>query len=218
MASEVIGSELGLNVYRIDLSQIVSKYIGETEKNLNKIFTEAQLVDVILLFDEADALFGKRSEIHDSHDRYSNIEISYLLQKMEEYEGVSILATNLRQNLDEAFTRRLNFNVEFPFPDVTSRLKIWESIWPPEIPLSDDLDFESISTRFNLSGGSIKNIAVAAAFLAADGEHPVSTHDILRATRREFQKMGKTLSAIELTHSPGPAQLVPAYEIETRAV
>jgi SpoVK/Ycf46/Vps4 family AAA+-type ATPase len=198
MAAEVIARALHLDLYRIDLSQIVSKYIGETERNLNKVFSEARTSNAILFFDEADALFGKRSEVRDAHDRYANIEISYLLQKMEEYEGVSILATNLKQNLDEAFTRRLSFTVEFPFPDETSRLSIWQRIWPAKTPRARGLDLDFVARRFKLSGGSIKNVAVAAAFLAArepDGE--VRTEHLLRAARREFQKMGKTLSAVE---------------------
>jgi AAA+ superfamily predicted ATPase len=197
MGAEVIGGELQLDIYRIDLSQIVSKYIGETERNLNKVFTEARTSNAILFFDEADALFGKRSEVRDAHDRYANIEISYLLQKMEEYEGISVLATNLRQNLDEAFTRRLSFVVDFPFPAAESRRRIWTSIWPRETPLSKELDLDFIAARFKLSGGSIKNVALAAAFLAADEKSPVKTEHVLRATRREFQKMGKTLAPVE---------------------
>ena len=198
MAAEVIAGALHLDLYRIDLSQIVSKYIGETERNLSKVFAEARTSNAILFFDEADALFGKRSEVRDAHDRYANIEISYLLQKMEEYEGISILATNLKQNLDDAFTRRLSFTVEFPFPDEASRLRIWQRIWPTKTPRARGLDLDFVARRFKLSGGSIKNVAVAAAFLAArepGGE--VRTEHLLRAARREFQKMGKTLSAVE---------------------
>jgi ATP-dependent 26S proteasome regulatory subunit len=197
MAAEVIAKELRLDLFKIDLSQVVSKYIGETEKNLNRIFSEARTTNAILFFDEADALFGKRSEVRDAHDRYANIEIAYLLQKMEEYDGVSILATNLRQNLDVAFSRRLNFTVDFPFPDECSRLLIWRSMWPSETPLDPALDLDFVARQFKLSGGSIKNVAIAAAFLAADQGTAVSTAHVLRATRREFQKMGRTVSAAE---------------------
>src|SRR5262249_165860 len=146
----------GLDLYKIDLAGVVSKYIGETEKNLDRIFSAAENANAILFFDEADALFGKRSEVRDSHDRYANIEISYLLQKMEEYEGVTILATNLRQNLDESFTRRLAFTIHFPFPDDEDRRRIWGGIWPAEAPLAKDLDFDFLARQFKLSGGNIK--------------------------------------------------------------
>ena len=197
MAAEIIANELRLDVYKIDLSQVVSKYIGETEKNLSRIFSEARATNAIIFFDEADALFGKRSEVRDAHDRYANIEIAYLLQKMEEYEGVSILATNLRQNLDPAFTRRLTFSVDFPFPDEASRLLIWQSIWPKETPLDADLDLKFVSAQFKLSGGSVKNIALAAAFRAAEENTRVGTVHLLKAVRREFQKMGKSVPKAE---------------------
>jgi hypothetical protein len=191
MASEIIANELGLNLYKIDLSQIVSKYIGETEKNLDAVFTAAEDANSVLFFDEADALFGKRSEVRDSHDRYANIEISYLLQKMEQYQGVAILATNLRQNLDESFIRRLAFTVHFPFPDEADRRRIWLGIWPREMPLGEDVDIDFISHQFKLSGGNIKNVALAAAFLAAADSSSVTMPYLLQATRREFQKMGE---------------------------
>ncbi|NES22145.1 MAG: ATP-binding protein [Symploca sp. SIO3E6] len=191
MAAEVIASELQLELYKIDLSQVVSKYIGETEKNLNRIFTAAQTANAILLFDEADALFGKRSEVRDAHDRYANIEVGYLLQKMEEYEGISILTTNLRQNLDEAFVRRLAFTVHFPSPDEASRRRIWASIWPSEMPLSEEVDLDLLARQFKLSGGNIKNIALAAAFLAAEADSSVTMSHVLQGTKREYQKMGK---------------------------
>jgi AAA+ superfamily predicted ATPase len=193
MAAEVIANELQLDLYKIDLSQVVSKYIGETEKNLDRIFTAAENANAILLFDEADALFGKRSEVKDAHDRYANIEIGYLLQKMEEFEGITILATNLRQNLDEAFVRRLAFVVPFPSPDEASRRRIWEMIWPAEMPLDPDIDFCSLAQRFKLSGGHIKNIALSAAFLAAETGGPVTMAHLLQATQREYQKMGKVM-------------------------
>ncbi len=209
MAAEVIATELHLELFKIDLSQIVSKYIGETEKNLNRIFHEARMSNAILFFDEADALFGKRSEVRDAHDRYANIEIAYLLQKMEEYEGMSILATNLRQNLDEAFTRRLSFTVEFPFPDEASRFLIWQSIWPKETPLDEDLDLKFVARQFKLAGGSIKNIALAAAFLAAEAHSKVAIAHVLRATRREFQKMGKTVAKVEFGAYAEQLELAP---------
>ena len=159
MAAEIMAGELGLDLYKIDLATVVSKYIGETEKNLARIFGEAETSNAILFFDEADALFGKRSEVRDSHDRYANIEISYLLQRMEEYDGVAILATNLHKNMDEAFVRRMHFTVEFPFPDQTYRLRIWEKIWPAETPRAPGLDLDFMARRFEITGGSIRNIA-----------------------------------------------------------
>jgi MoxR-like ATPase len=194
MAAEIIAGELGLEVYKIDLSTVVSKYIGETEKNLARIFGEAETSNAILFFDEADALFGKRSEVKDSHDRYANIETGYLLQRMEEYEGVAILATNFRKNMDEAFVRRLHFAVEFPFPGEADRRRIWESIWPEETPRDPDLDLDFVARQFEISGGNIRNIALAAAFFAADGGGVVSTAHLLHATQREYQKMGKVIA------------------------
>jgi hypothetical protein len=198
MAAEVIANELGLDLYRIDLSQVVSKYIGETEKNLEAIFTAGDRANAILLFDEADALFGKRSEVRDSHDRYANLEISYLLQRMEEYEGVAILASNLRQNLDEAFVRRLAFTIHFPFPDERARRLMWTAIWPAEVTLAGDVDLGFMARQFRLSGGSIRNIALAAAFLAAPAGLPVTMDNLLQGTRREYQKLGKELTPAEL--------------------
>ncbi|MCB0186266.1 MAG: ATP-binding protein, partial [Caldilineaceae bacterium] len=157
MAAEVIAGELGLDLYKIDLSSVVSKYIGETEKNLERIFTEAASSNAILFFDEADAIFGKRAEVKDAHDRYANVEISYLLQRMEQYDGVTILATNLRGNLDEAFTRRLHFAVDFPFPRVKDRLRIWQTLFPPTVPRADDLDLDFFAREFELAGGNIRN-------------------------------------------------------------
>lgn len=191
MAAEILAGELRLDLYKIDLSTVVSKYIGETEKNLAQIFTEAETSNAILFFDEADALFGKRSEVRDAHDRYANLEIAYLLQKMEEYEGLVILATNLRKNMDEAFVRRMHFIVEFPFPSVEDRGRIWEGIWPAETPRSPDLDIAFLARRFELTGGSIRNIVLAAAFLAAGDGQMVTMSHLLHATRREYQKMGK---------------------------
>jgi AAA+ superfamily predicted ATPase len=191
MAAEIIAGELGLDLYKIDLSIVVSKYIGETEKNLSRIFEEAATSNAILFFDEADALFGKRSEVKDAHDRYANIEINYLLQKMEEHEGVVILATNLQKNLDEAFLRRLHFAVEFPFPDEERRLRIWRSVFPTAAPLSGDIDLRFLAKRLKLTGGNIKNIAVHAAFLAAENAGMIGMEHLIFATKREFQKLGK---------------------------
>ena len=198
MAAEVIAHALELDLYKIDLAGVVSKYIGETEKNLDRIFDAAESANGILFFDEADALFGKRSEVRDSHDRYANLEISYLLQKMEQYEGIAILATNLRQNLDDAFLRRLTFVVPFPFPDIVDRQRIWEKIWPQQTPLAADVDAVFLASRFLLSGGNIRNVALAAAYLAIEDRGPVALAHVLQAVRSEFQKMGKTLSPAEL--------------------
>jgi AAA+ superfamily predicted ATPase len=193
MAAEIIAHELGLDLYRIDLSQVVSKYIGETEKNLASIFDEAQTSNAILFFDEADALFGKRSEVKDAHDRYANIEIGYLLQKMEEYDGVAILATNLRQNMDEAFVRRMQFIVDFPFPDERHRELIWRTIFPESTPLSKDLDYQFLAEKLKLAGGNIKNIALTSAFYAAEETTPaIGMGHIMLATKREYQKIGKS--------------------------
>lgn len=198
MAAEIIARELGLDLYKIDLSGVVSKYIGETEKNLDRIFAAAENSNAIVFIDECDSLMGKRSEVRDAHDRYANIEISYLLQKMEEYEGIVILATNLRQNLDESFMRRLAFTVHFPFPDDKQRRQIWDGIWPEAMPLANDLDLDFLSRQFKFSGGNIKNVALAAAFLAAADGNALTMAHLIRATRREFQKLGKPLAASEL--------------------
>lgn len=194
MAAEIMAGEVGWDAYKIDLSTVVSKYIGETEKNLARIFSEAEAGNAILFFDEADALFGKRTEVHDSHDRYANIEINYLLQKMEEHEGVVILATNFRKNMDDAFVRRLHFTIDFPVPSEADRRRIWEGIWPAETPKAVDLDFDFMARRFELPGGNIRNIAMAAAFLAASNGGIVTMNHLLHGTRREYQKMGKIAS------------------------
>ncbi|MFO7916525.1 MAG: ATP-binding protein, partial [Anaerolineae bacterium] len=183
MAAGIIAHELGLALYRIDLSAVVSKYIGETEKNLERIFGVAQHANAILLFDEADALFGKRSETRDAHDRYANIEISYLLQRMEDFDGIAILTSNLRKNLDEAFMRRLDFGVEFPLPDEEARLRIWQRLLPDEAPTGDDLDLEELARRYRFSGGSIRNVLMNAAFLAARDGEVIDMQRILWAAR-----------------------------------
>jgi hypothetical protein len=196
MASEVLANDLQLDLYRIDLSQVVSKYIGETEKNLRRVFDAAEGGGVILLFDEADALFGRRSEVKDSHDRYANIEISYLLQRMEEYRGLAILTSNQRGALDHAFLRRLRFIVEFPFPDAMARADIWRRVFPGATPV-DGLDSDKLA-KLNVAGGSIRNIAMNAAFLAADASQPVRMRDLLHAARTECAKTDKPPSDAEV--------------------
>jgi len=200
MAADILAGELELDLYKIDLSSVVSKYIGETEKNLARIFAEAETSNAVLFFDEADALFGKRTEVKDSHDRYANLEISYLLQKMDEYEGVVILATNLRENLDDAFVRRIRFIVEFPLPTAADRLHIWQGVWPDQAPLAADIDLPLLAEQLDVAGGIIRNIALAAAFLAAaasgrNGEiaSTITMTHLLKATDDEYRKMGRFL-------------------------
>ena len=192
MAAEIIAGDLGLDLYKIDLSQIVSKYIGETEKNLDRIFQAAESANAILFFDEADALFGKRSEVKEAHDRHANIEVGYLLQKMDEYEGIAVLATNLRQNMDEAFIRRLHVIVEFPFPDEVERRRIWATIFPPEAPVAPAVDFGWLAREVRLSGGKIRNIALAAAFRAAASDGAIGMPELIEAARREYEKASQT--------------------------
>jgi AAA+ superfamily predicted ATPase len=197
MAAGILARELALDLYKIDLSMVVSKYIGETEKQLNVIFREARSSNTILFFDEADALFGKRSEVKDAHDRYANIEVAYLLQKMEEHEGIVILATNFRKNLDDAFTRRMHHIVEFPFPGPEERERVWRGIVPADAPLSDDVNFAFLARQFELAGGNIRNVALAAAFLAAEQAAPICMEHFVLATAREMQKLGKLPSRSE---------------------
>jgi hypothetical protein len=197
MAAEIIAADLGLELYKIDLSTMVSKYIGETEKNLDRVFTAAREANAILFFDEADALFGKRSEVKDAHDRYANIEVGYLLQKMEEYDGVVILATNLRKNLDDAFIRRLHVAIEFPFPEEPDRLRIWRKVFPSAAPLADDVDLAYLAKQFKLTGGNIRNIALLAAYLAAEDGDVIGMAQIVRAIKREYQKLGKLVTETE---------------------
>jgi AAA+ superfamily predicted ATPase len=195
LATEIIAHDLALELYKIDLSQVVSKYIGETEKNLERVFTAAERANAILLFDEADALFGQRSKVRDAHDRYANIEVGYLLQKMEEYDGVAILATNLANNLDAAFVRRLTFRVEFPFPDEAHRDRIWRQMFTEAAPCAPDVDFPYLARQFKLAGGNIKNVVLAAAFSAAAERQAIGMAHLVAALYREFQKMGKICSA-----------------------
>ncbi|TMF86731.1 MAG: ATP-binding protein [Chloroflexi bacterium] len=191
MAAEVLAGELGLDLYTVDLATVVDKYVGETEKNLDRIFAEAERINGVILFDEADALFGKRSEVSDAHDRYANVEVAYLLQRMELFEGIAILATNLRANLDEAFTRRLDSLVDFPEPEEEYRRQLWERSLGTTMPRADDLDLDFLARSFKLSGGAIRNIAVAAAYAAAEGRRPLGMGHLVRATQREYLKLGR---------------------------
>jgi MoxR-like ATPase len=195
MAAEVVANELRLDLYRIDLSSVVSKYIGETEKNLRRVFDAAEESGAVLLFDEADALFGKRSEVKDSHDRYANVEVSYLLQRMEAYRGLAILTTNMKSALDTAFLRRLRFIVQFPFPDAPERAAIWQRVFPAAAPL-DGIDHLKLA-RMRIAGGNIRNIAMNAAFLAADAAEPVRMRHVLAAARSEYTKLERPLTAAE---------------------
>jgi ATPase family protein associated with various cellular activities (AAA)/winged helix domain-containing protein len=196
MAAEILANELRLDLYHIDLSQVVSKYIGETEKNLRRVFDAAESGGAILFFDEADALFGKRTEVRDSHDRYANIEVSYLLQRMEAYRGLAILTTNMKSALDPAFLRRLRFVVQFPFPEPAQRAEIWRRIFPSETP-TGDLDVARLA-RLSVAGGNIRNMALHAAFLAADAGEPVAMPHLLRAARAEYAKLEKPLPEAEV--------------------
>jgi SpoVK/Ycf46/Vps4 family AAA+-type ATPase len=194
LAAEVIAAELGVELLKIDLSHVVSKYIGETEKNLRQLFDQASSANAILFFDEADALLGKRSAVKDAHDRYANTETAYLLQKIEEYSGITILSTNLGQNLDDAFARRMRFIISFPFPEEADRLRIWQTVWPRELPLAADVDLAALARKFRLSGGSIRNVALSAAFLAAERVEPVAMRHLMQAIRRELRNMGRIVN------------------------
>jgi ATPase family associated with various cellular activities (AAA) len=196
MSAEVVAGDLGMDLYAVDLSSVVDKYIGETEKNLERIFTEAAGVNGVLLFDEADAIFGKRSEVRDAHDRYANIESAYLLQRMESFDGLAVLATNLRANLDEALTRRLDVVVDFPVPDAGLRERLWDRCLGSAMPRAPDLDLQFCATAFELSGGNIRSAVVAAAYLAAQEDRPVGTADLVAGVHREYRKLGRlTLEA-----------------------
>ncbi|MDD1725058.1 MAG: ATP-binding protein, partial [Methanospirillum sp.] len=196
MAAEILAHELRLDLYKIDLSTVVSKYIGETERNLSRIFHEAETSNAILFFDEADALFGKRSDVRDSHDRYANIEINYLLQKMEDYDGITILATNMKHHIDAAFLRRMHFVIEISSPDEHHRKLLWSKIFPRAVP-SEELDFGFLARQFAITGGNIRNIAVNAAFLAAGNSGKVTMQHIIHATKREYQKIGRVCTETE---------------------
>jgi AAA+ superfamily predicted ATPase len=191
MGAQVLGAELGLDLFRVDLATVVSKYIGETEKNLERIFSAADGSNAILFFDEADALFGKRSEVSDSHDRYANIEVAYLLQRMEAYPGAVILATNYKRNIDDAFIRRLDFVVDFPFPEADDRRRIWALVIPDSAPVAEDVDLDFLATQFKLSGGAIRNCSLAAAFQAADEDTAIQMRHLVRAVAQEYSKQGR---------------------------
>ncbi|HEX4453352.1 MAG TPA: AAA family ATPase [Kofleriaceae bacterium] len=195
MSASVIAREIGLELYRIELASVVSKYIGETEKNLQTIFDAARRANVVLFFDEADALLGRRSEVKDAHDRYANIEVSYLLQKMEEHDGVVILASNLAKNMDQAFARRIHYVVEFPRPDAPLRERLWQSILPREVPLADDIDFGFLARQFDMAGGDIKTVVLDAAFVAAGDDRALSMADLIAAVSRQMLKQGRPPTA-----------------------
>ncbi|MFD4113964.1 ATP-binding protein [Streptomyces niveus] len=197
MSAEVIASDLGLDLYTVDLATVIDKYVGETEKNLERIFTEAAGVNGVLLFDEADAIFGKRSDVKDAHDRYANVESAYLLQRMESFDGLAILSTNLRANLDDAFTRRLDLVIDFPIPDPTQRLLLWERCLGPLLPRGADLDLPFCAENFELAGGNIRSIAITSAYLAADTSEPVTMTTLIHAIQREYQKLGRLTLASE---------------------
>jgi SpoVK/Ycf46/Vps4 family AAA+-type ATPase len=197
MAAEVLAGELGLDLYAIDLATVVDKYVGETEKNLDRIFVEADRVNAVLFFDEADAIFGKRSEVKDAHDRHANVETAYLLQRLETFDGIAILATNLKANLDEAFARRLDAVVDFPMPDVEHRRKLWDHCLGPGVPRAQNLDLDFCARAFELSGGNIRNIAFAASYLAAPGNGRVGMKELMRATAREYRKLGRLCTESE---------------------
>jgi SpoVK/Ycf46/Vps4 family AAA+-type ATPase len=195
MAAEVIAGTLDLDLFHVDLSTVVSKYIGETEKNLRRIFDAAEESSAVLLFDEADALFGKRTDVRDSHDRYANLEVSYLLQRMEAYQGVAILTTNMKQVIDPAFVRRIRFIVQFQYPDAARRAVIWQRIFPARTPV-ERLDYERLA-QLNVPGGVIRNIALQAAFLAAEERQPIGMKHILEGARCEYGKLERSLTPAE---------------------
>lgn len=212
MSAEVIAHDLGLDLYVIDLSRVVDKYVGETEKNLDRIFDEADGLNGVLLFDEADALFGKRSDVKDARDRWANVEVAYLLQRLELFDGVAMLGTNLRTNIDEAFTRRLDAVVEFPLPDEESRRRLWLLNLETGPPLADDIDVDFLARSFKVSGGNVRNVVASAAFLAAGAGHAIHMTDIVRAMQREYHKLGRLCVEAEfgpylamVKESAGPA-------------
>ena len=205
MSAEVVARSLGLDLYIIDLSTVVDKYIGETEKNLDRIFGEAERVNGVLLFDEADAIFGKRSEVKDARDRYANVEVAYLLQRMEQFGGLAILTTNLRANVDEAFLRRIDLLIEFPVPDAPSRGRLWAKQLTPQLPVAGDIDIEFLASAFEMSGGNIRNVVLAAAFEAAEEEVAVSMAHLIRATAGEYRKLGRL--CVQTEFGPYYAQL-----------
>jgi SpoVK/Ycf46/Vps4 family AAA+-type ATPase len=197
LAAEVVAAELGLDLYVIDLATVVDKYIGETEKNLDRIFAEADRVNGVLVFDEADALFGKRSDVSDARDRYANVEVAYLLQRMERFDGVAVMTTNLRANIDEAFLRRLDLLVDFPTPDASMRRRLWECHLPDSLPRSEDVDLDYLAGSFELAGGNIANVALTSAHLAAANGGRVTMEHLVSATAAEYRKLGRLCVAAE---------------------
>lgn len=197
MSAEVLAGELGIDLYVVELASLVDKYVGETEKNLEHVFTEADGVGGVLLFDEADALFAKRSEVHGANDRYANVEVAYLLQRMERFDGLALLSTNLRANIDEAFVRRLDAVVEFPMPDVALRRALWDRSLTPGVPRRPDLDLDFLAASFPLSGGNIHSVCLGAAYAAANASAPVSMHDLVRSVAREYRKLGRLCTESE---------------------
>jgi SpoVK/Ycf46/Vps4 family AAA+-type ATPase len=198
LAAEVIAADLGVDLYKIDLANLVSKYIGETEKNLARVFDAAEAANVALFFDEADALMGKRSAVSDAHDRYANIEVAYLLQRLERYEGLAVLATNLANNIDPAFVRRFHVVVEFPIPGPAERRRIWDRCLPSLAPLGRDVDLDRLAKDVEVPGGTIRNAALGAAFLAADEGHPITMDTLVRAMQREMHKIGRLITSSDI--------------------
>jgi SpoVK/Ycf46/Vps4 family AAA+-type ATPase len=190
MCAGVIARELDMELFRVDLSRVVSKWIGETEKNLARVFDEAQRSNAVVLFDEADSLFAKRTEVKSSVDRYANLEVNFLLQRMETFNGITILTTNFEDTIDSAFKRRLTFRIRFEKPDAEARAALWEKMFPAAAELAGDVDFVELGRRFEVSGGNIRNAALRAAFLAASEEHPIDMDTVSRATMREAREMG----------------------------
>jgi len=194
MAAQVIANDLGLDLYRVDLSRMVSKYIGETEKNISDLFARVKNINALLFFDEADALFAKRSEVRDSNDRNANSETAHLLQKLEDFEGIAILATNYINNIDDAFKRRIQFMVKFRFPDARTRLKLWKTLIPEEVPREEELNFEYLAETFEMSGSSIKEALTGAAYLAAAEGSALANRHLVEAVKVNFAKYGKILT------------------------
>ena len=193
MVAQLLAKEIGFDLYRIDISQVVNKYIGETEKNLARIFDEAENSHAVLFFDEADSLFAKRTSVQSSNDRYANLEVNYLLQRMETFDGVTLLATNLEQGLDEAFKRRVRFTVQFELPGEVERRALWVSMFPPKVPLAPNIDWDLIARQFEMAGGYIKKAALRAALIAAETQRPITTADLIAAGRHEYREMGRII-------------------------
>jgi SpoVK/Ycf46/Vps4 family AAA+-type ATPase len=191
MVAQLLARELGYDLYRIDLSQVVNKYIGETEKNLARIFDEAETSHAVLFFDEADSLFAKRTDVKSSNDRYANLEVNYLLQRMETFDGVTLLATNIEQGLDEAFKRRVRFTIQFELPEAPERARLWRSMFPAKVPLAPNIDWSLLAKRFVMAGGYIKKAAVRAALRAVESRRAVTTEDLLEAANHEYREMGR---------------------------